>query len=488
VRRFHQRSGSFAVVDDGVVIYRPGLKKNWVIPARDVIWVHPEGSPTPELTEATIRVSSDPAIIPRLEVVQISDNEDQPRLCLVFRRPREVPRRHGKPRWADGAVLSAPEQAFDALDAAEVRSSPTLDDAVVSFYGTVDAPLISSHETQGDWHVSGSALTSRGLYSHDPKPVARHGPDQNASARERRQLLAGVLAGTAAAFVSAVVWAVFAYFTGWEYWLAAVSVGFAVGWTVRRHARSTTRRPGLGFAAALIAFAAMMAGSIFLQISEVAEALHVSVIRIAENPGDLDWGEILRAPFSDWLEWVFFAGSVAYAYALAASPHNGVATRIQRHPLRWVGVVLAVVAIGAGSVLVLGRMPLGSGSRPSSRGIPGSVAIESVQVGDCYNALGTGDVGSLSELPCAQPHDNEVFYIYTMKPGPYPGDERLGQAAEDTCSAHLGDYVSETAIEGLDFDYILPTQAGWDFGRRSALCSLHRLDGTRMTGTVRVSS
>jgi putative regulator of septum formation len=114
--------------------------------------------------------------------------------------------------------------------------------------------------------------------------------------------------------------------------------------------------------------------------------------------------------------------------------------------------------------------------------------MESVQVGDCYSALGTGDVGSLSELPCAQPHENEVFYIYTMTPGPYPGDERLGQAAEDTCSAHLGDYVSETAVEGLDFDYILPTQAGWDFGRRSVFCSLHRLDGTMMTGTVRVSS
>jgi hypothetical protein len=38
------------------------------------------------------------------------------------------------------------------------------------------------------------------------------------------------------------------------------------------------------------------------------------------------------------------------------------------------------------------------------------------------------------------------------------------------------------------FDYILPTQAGWDFGRRSVFCSLHRLDGTRMTGNVPVFS
>jgi hypothetical protein len=52
----------------------------------------------------------------------------------------------------------------------------------------------------------------------------------------------------------------------------------------------------------------------------------------------------------------------------------------------------------------------------------------------------------------------------------------------------LADYVSETAVEGPDFDYILPTQAGWDFGRRAVFCSLHRLDGTMMTGTARVSS
>ena len=114
--------------------------------------------------------------------------------------------------------------------------------------------------------------------------------------------------------------------------------------------------------------------------------------------------------------------------------------------------------------------------------------MESVQVGDCYSALGTDDVDSLSELPCAQPHENEVFYVYTMNPGPYPSDQQLDRVAEDTCSAHLGDYVGETAIDGFDFDYILPTQAGWDFGRRSILCSLHRLDGTRITGTARVAS
>ena len=303
VRRVHQQSGSFAVDDDEVVIYHPGPKKNWVIPAQDVIWVRPEVPPTPESTGATIRLPSDPAIIPRLEVIQISADENRPKLCLVFRRPREVPTRHGTPRWADGAVLSAPGQAFAALDAAGVRSSPTLDDAVISFYGTLDAPLISSHETQDDWQVSGFALTSRGPYSHDPKPVARHQPNQNGPARERRQLVAGVLAGAAAALVAAVVWAVFAYFTGWEYWLAAVGVGFAVGWAVRWQARSTTRRPGLGVAAALIAFAAMMSGSIFLEIAQFAEELHVSVIRVAENPSDLAWGEMFRAPFTDWLGW-----------------------------------------------------------------------------------------------------------------------------------------------------------------------------------------
>jgi hypothetical protein len=58
----------------------------------------------------------------------------------------------------------------------------------------------------------------------------------------------------------------------------------------------------------------------------------------------------------------------------------------------------------------------------------------------------------------------------------------------DALLASSADYVSETAVEGPDFDYILPTQAGWDFGRRAVFCSLHRLDGTMMTGTARVSS
>jgi len=42
----------------------------------------------------------------------------------------------------------------------------------------------------------------------------------------------------------------------------------------------------------------------------------------------------------------------------------------------------------------------------------------------------------------------------------------------DALLASLADYVSETAVEGPDFDYILPTQAGWDSGaaRSSVRC------------------
>src|SRR5689334_4823045 len=129
VRRFHRQAGSFDVVDDEVSIYGSRLRQNWVIPARDVIWVRPEESSTPGSRNATIRASSDPAIIPRLEVIQIAGDEHRPKLWLVFRRPREVPTGQGRPRWADGAVLSGADRTFDALDAAGVRSSPTLDDA-----------------------------------------------------------------------------------------------------------------------------------------------------------------------------------------------------------------------------------------------------------------------------------------------------------------------------------------------------------------------
>ena len=479
VARFRQRSGSLTVVDDEVVIHHPRSKRNWVIPARDVIWVRPERPPTPESTDATTPVLSYPSIIPRLEFVQIPNNGDPLNLCLIFRRPREVPAGHGRPRWAEGALLSAPPYVFEALEAAGVQSSPTLEDALGTFYGTLNAPLISSEQTQTDWQVSGFALTGRGPYSSDPKPVARHLPNENASARDRRQLFVGIVAGAAAALLAAIAWAVLCYFTDQDSWIAAVGVGFAVGWTVHRQARSTTRQPALGIVAALIAFAAMILGWIFLQIATIAEALHVGVIQAAGEIGDLGWGEILRAPFGSFLDWLFFAGSMFFAYVLAARPHHGIATRTHRHPLLWIGGVLAAAAVGAGTFLLLGQVPLGSTS--------GSVLLQRVKVGDCFTETDGDVVSSLPELPCTQPHDGEVFYIYSMNPGAYPGDDQVQQSADAACSAQLPSYVGETAVDGFDYGYLLPNREAWESGDRAALCLLRSASGTKITGTARAS-
>ena len=58
----------------------------------------------------------------------------------------------------------------------------------------------------------------------------------------------------------------------------------------------------------------------------------------------------------------------------------------------------------------------------------------------------------------------------------------------DALLAFIGRLCQRNKVEGLDFDYVPRTQAGWDFGRRAVFCSLHRLDGTMMTGTAQVSS
>jgi hypothetical protein len=60
---------------------------------------------------------------------------------------------------------------------------------------------------------------------------------------------------------------------------------------------------------------------------------------------------------------------------------------------------------------------------------------------DCFDdpdGLGPDGVlvGSVSALPCAEPHDNEVYAVYQI-PGPedaaYPGDERMYELGVNGC-------------------------------------------------------
>jgi Septum formation len=152
-------------------------------------------------------------------------------------------------------------------------------------------------------------------------------------------------------------------------------------------------------------------------------------------------------------------------------------------------------ATGLVAVLVLAAVPLGPASQDQApaaqRDDAGqvtkatNVTFQDVMVGDCYNNTPNSSSDALPEVPCLQPHDNEVFYIFTMSPGKYPGDNAIQTSADNTCGDRLSDYVGDSPSASLDYGSFVPDQLSWDSGERSVICDLTRSDSEKLNGTTR---
>jgi DNA-binding SARP family transcriptional activator len=128
----------------------------------------------------------------------------------------------------------------------------------------------------------------------------------------------------------------------------------------------------------------------------------------------------------------------------------------------------------------------------------GLTPIAAIQVGDCFNLLypqppppgasvtqllDTG--GTVSRVPCEEPHESETYHLFELGFGPYPGDEQVQAQAIERCSVQFQSYVGVTPDESaLDFYYVYPDQSVWKQGIRLGGCSLHDATGLDLTGSM----
>lgn len=117
----------------------------------------------------------------------------------------------------------------------------------------------------------------------------------------------------------------------------------------------------------------------------------------------------------------------------------------------------------------------------STARVPSTTAVSfaRVRAGDCYNNPPGNWLDTLPELPCRKPHDGEVFYVFAMPVGKYPGDKAVDVSAEQTCwdrFARIGYRLSGP----LDFEYFTPARLAWNAGDRAIQCALVRDDGHKL--------
>ena len=126
-------------------------------------------------------------------------------------------------------------------------------------------------------------------------------------------------------------------------------------------------------------------------------------------------------------------------------------------------------------------------------------SIDMLVVGDCSNIMTRIDTpesgAGVSEIPrtvlhvpCEEPHEHELYDLFELAAGPYPGDEQMRTFAIEQCSAEFQNYVGISPDQSeLDFFYAYPDRNFWEQGFREGGCSLYHNAGLDLTGSMRGS-
>jgi hypothetical protein len=151
---------------------------------------------------------------------------------------------------------------------------------------------------------------------------------------------------------------------------------------------------------------------------------------------------------------------------------------------------LAVLAV-ASVVAVSGCSMLSSGSDDAKRDEASGEVTESadanvfsIKVGDCLNLaeMSQTEVESLPVVPCAEPHDSEVYAEQTLTGDSLPAD--LDTTTDEFCYTEFSTFLGIAYEEStLEFQVLTPSSASWDAGDRAVQCIVvHPTE--QVTGTL----
>lgn len=116
--------------------------------------------------------------------------------------------------------------------------------------------------------------------------------------------------------------------------------------------------------------------------------------------------------------------------------------------------------------------------------------VLSLEVGTCFDD--PEDASAVSEVPivdCDEPHDNEVFAVFTLPGSAFPGAAELRDDAVEGCSDRFGAYVGEDYLfSELLIGAFWPTEVSWEEADdREVICYLYASDGP-LVGSQRGST
>lgn len=117
----------------------------------------------------------------------------------------------------------------------------------------------------------------------------------------------------------------------------------------------------------------------------------------------------------------------------------------------------------------------------------GQQSVFSLPVGTCFDDQADGEISSVPEVDCSEPHDNEVFALieYTETDA-YPGADQMSAISEELCITQFEGYVgSDYQSSALRVFPIFPTEESWNEDEdREIICALYNADLSKLTGSM----
>jgi hypothetical protein len=113
-------------------------------------------------------------------------------------------------------------------------------------------------------------------------------------------------------------------------------------------------------------------------------------------------------------------------------------------------------------------------------------STNSLEVGDCWDLPSDARVVAVRVMPCAVPHDREVFAVIDPPAGPYLGDTEFEKFVKVECVKKFTPYAG---VDLMKSDYnssaLRPDHAQWEAGDRRIICILSKFPAGKLTGSAK---
>jgi hypothetical protein len=139
--------------------------------------------------------------------------------------------------------------------------------------------------------------------------------------------------------------------------------------------------------------------------------------------------------------------------------------RIKRRNLRGRGFAIAGLVLSALWTVAIAAIVVLAVSTDTERDASGrivdggSLNVFDLRDGDCLNDLGqTEEAMSVDAVPCAQPHDAQVYAVVQLPGREYPGDDAVVEQSDRECGRR---FPPEARREGEVYSFY-PTRDSWE--------------------------